>query len=72
MNMINRQLFAPDSVAEFVGLIHDEALCQFEENKEDIFRLYKDEVISDINMQLGWSVNIRTGFATGRNFYEAK
>lgn len=72
MNMINRQLFAPESPAEFVGLIHDEDLCQFAVDKEDVFRQYKDDVMLDINKQLGWSVDIRTGWATGFNFYDAK
>jgi DNA polymerase I-like protein with 3'-5' exonuclease and polymerase domains len=72
MNLINMELFTPDAPCEFVGLIHDEDLGQADEGTQPIVLDFKNKVMENVNATLGWDVTIRTGWATGSNFYEAK
>lgn len=58
--------------ARLITVLHDETIYSIPEGREEEFRIAKDLAVKDLNDSLGWSVKIRTGFATGRNLYEAK
>ncbi len=53
-------------------VIHDELLVEVPRDMLETFRLDKEEATRELNRQLGWSVEIRTGFVCGSNWYEAK
>jgi len=58
--------------AEYVVLIHDETVFQIPENKVDDFRIKAKQAEEYLNSVLQWSIQVRTGFAVGKNMYEAK
>lgn len=53
-------------------VIHDELLVEVPKEMVEQFRKDKEEVTAELNRQLNWSVDIRTGFVVGSNWYEAK
>jgi hypothetical protein len=58
--------------AFYIGTVHDELLIEIPEDKVNEFRDAKDQATKQLNRLLGWSVDIRTGFEVGTNWYEAK
>jgi hypothetical protein len=72
MHVFNAKLFAIAPYAKFVTVIHDELLVDIPEDKIEEFRRAKDVATESLNKDLGWTVNIRTGYAVGRDWYEAK
>lgn len=67
-----REIFETASYAQFITLIHDELIIQIPENKVEDFRQVINKVTDTINQNLNWSINLRFGFAIGKNLYEAK
>lgn len=57
---------------EFVTIIHDELIYDIAD--EDLKKAKKamDKAVKELNKILGWTVNVRVGFVTGKNMYEAK
>jgi DNA polymerase I-like protein with 3'-5' exonuclease and polymerase domains len=72
MNYINSKLFTLDAPCQYVALIHDEDLGQFNDEDAQIVVDFKDKVMEDVNVDLGWDVKVRTGWVTGKDFYGAK
>lgn len=58
--------------AQWVTCVHDESLVQVPDERLDDFRAAKERATDKLNHYLGWSVNIRTGFVEGKNWYESK
>lgn len=72
LNWFTSELMERAPYARFVTIIHDELIAQVPEGKTDEYFMTKEQVVQDINSQLKWSVNLRFGFAVGRNLYDAK
>lgn len=72
MHVFNAKLFTIAPYANFVTVIHDEVLADVPDTKIELFRNHKDQATVSLNADLKWSTSIRTGFATGKNWYEAK
>ncbi len=53
-------------------VIHDELLVEVPKDLLETFRKDKEAATKELNAQLGWSVDIRTGFAVGATWYDAK
>lgn len=65
-------LSAKAPYAHLLTVIHDELLMSVPTERLEEFRLAKESATDELNQQLGWSVAVRTGFAIGSNWYEAK
>ena len=58
--------------AQWISVIHDEQLWQVPDDKLEDFRAAAKRATAKLNEYLGWTVNIATGFATGKEWYSAK
>lgn len=58
--------------AKLITTIHDENIYSIAEDKIEEFRKAVLVGTKELNDSINWSVPIRTGFATGKNFYDAK
>jgi DNA polymerase I-like protein with 3'-5' exonuclease and polymerase domains len=58
--------------ATWVTVIHDEQIWEVPAERLEEFRLCVQRATQRLNEFLGWTVEIRTGFAPGNNLYEAK
>jgi DNA polymerase I-like protein with 3'-5' exonuclease and polymerase domains len=58
--------------ATWVTVIHDEQIWEVSAERVEEFRLCVQRATKRLNDFLGWTVEIRTGFAPGNNLYEAK
>jgi hypothetical protein len=58
--------------ATWVTVIHDEQIWEVPAERLEEFRLAVQRATQKLNEFLGWTVEIRTGFAPGNNLYEAK
>ena len=72
LHMFKAMAFSQMPYAKFNAVIHDELLFQvpthlLAEAKEVYYK-----AIKELNERLQWSVNMRFGWAEGKNFYEAK
>lgn len=54
------------------AIIHDEILCQVPDDKLEEAREAMKMAVASLNADLAWSVKIRTGWAVGKTFYDAK
>lgn len=72
MHAFVAKLMAIAPYARFSTIIHDELVADVPECKVLEFRKAKEEATDSLNRDLGWTVAIRTGFAVGQNWYEAK
>jgi hypothetical protein len=72
LNWFTSELFDRAPYAKFVTIIHDEVLCEVPVTKVEEFERLKEQVAADINAELNWTVDLRFGFAVGKNLYEAK
>jgi DNA polymerase I-like protein with 3'-5' exonuclease and polymerase domains len=72
MHVFNAKLFALAPYARFISVIHDELICDVPIDMLDKFRKAKEDATQSLNEDLRWSVAVRTGFAPGSNWYEAK
>ena len=72
LNWFTSELMERAPYAQFVTIIHDELIAQVPVDKTDEYFKAKEEVVRDINDQLKWTVDLRFGFATGKNLFEAK
>ena len=58
--------------ATWVTVIHDEQIWEVPTDRVEEFRQCVQRATKRLNDFLGWTVEIRTGFAPGNNLYEAK
>lgn len=72
MNALCMSLFTPDFPARYLSTIHDEIIMSCKKEDVEIVRKKLDQCVDALNTALNWSVNMRTGFVTGENLYEAK
>ena len=72
MHLLTGKYAELDPDARFVSVIHDENIYQVKETELDLARAKWDEALAWVNEVLGWSVDMRTGWAVGDNMYEAK
>lgn len=72
MKVYEEKLFAAAPYAEYKGTIHDEVIPQYPTPRREDMRLAAQRATDSLNKDLNWTVNIRTGFVTGSNFFEAK
>lgn len=72
MHVFTAKLMAAAPYSRFITCIHDELLVDVPADRVEEFRRHKDQATDSLNEDLKWTVNIRTGFAVGTNWYEAK
>lgn len=72
MHVFAAKLVKAAPYSRFITCIHDELLMDIPENMVDDFRKDAERATDSLNDDLGWSVRIRTGFAVGKTWYEAK
>lgn len=72
MHAFVAKLMAIAPYARFSTIIHDELVADVPECRVLEFRKAKEEATDSLNHDLGWTVAIRTGFAVGQNWFEAK
>jgi len=72
MHVYCAKLYAMAPYAIFRTVIHDEAVSDCPIDRLDDFRKAKELATKSLNEDLGWSVDIRVGFAVGPSWYEAK
>lgn len=53
-------------------VVHDEAIFQCPTERLDEAKQAMERAVKHVNELLGWSVDVRTGWAVGSNLYEAK
>jgi len=53
------------------GIIHDELIIQVPEDKVEDTRRAVDETMLIVNKMLNWSIDIRMGFVSGKDYFEA-
>lgn len=72
MHLYGHYLYEQAPYAEFITCIHDEFLSEVPDGKVDLFREDVQKAADKLNDKLKWSVDIRVGFAAGKDWYEAK
>ena len=72
LHVFTAKLMAAAPYALFITCIHDELLVDVPDDMVEQFRKDKDLATASLNVDLKWSVEIRTGFAPGKTWYEAK
>lgn len=72
MHVYLMKLAAVAPYMKLITVIHDELLCEIPKVSVEQFRKDSQAATDSLNDDLKWSVNIRTGFAVGHDFYEAK
>lgn len=72
MNLLCIKFFTACPEADYIATIHDEVIFQVPENQLTRIRTIWNAAVDSLNQDLSWTVKIRTGFATGKTFYEAK
>lgn len=72
MHVFTAKLMAAAPYATWITCIHDELIMDVPKDRLEEFRRDKDRATDSLNEDLGWTVKIRTGFAPGNTWYEAK
>lgn len=72
MHVFCAKLFTIAPYAVFRAVIHDEVVADVPEDRIEDFRRARDLATDSLNEDLGWSVAVRTGYVTGKTWYEAK
>ena len=72
MHVFSVKLMAAAPYTQWVTCIHDELIIDCPTNRLDEFKSDVARATASLNEDLGWSVAIRTGFAPGKDWYEAK
>lgn len=72
MHVFTAKLMAAAPYIHFTTCIHDELIVSCPKERIEEFRKDKERATDSLNEDLGWSVKIRTGFATGVDWYSAK
>lgn len=72
MHVLSEKFFGLCDFAQFVTVIHDELLFEVPAARLNEAKVLMERAEDSLNADLGWSVRIRTGWAPGRDWYEAK
>ena len=72
VNVLTPTFFDLAPYCNFQTLIHDELVFQCPTDRLEDARKAMARATDELNKMLGWSVNIRTGFVSGKDWYEAK
>lgn len=72
MAALNIKFFALAPYAKFVTVIHDELIIEVPDDKLEDAREAMRLATESLNQDLGWQVNVRTGWAVGKDLYTAK
>jgi hypothetical protein len=72
MHVFGAKLFTPAPWIIFDTCIHDEFVIQVPTDRLEEAKQIKDLATQSLNDDLKWSVNIRTGWAPGQDWYTAK
>jgi DNA polymerase I-like protein with 3'-5' exonuclease and polymerase domains len=72
MHVFGAKLFTPAPWIIFDTCIHDEFVIQVPTARLEEAKKIKDLATASLNEDLNWSVKIRTGWAPGSSWYEAK
>jgi DNA polymerase I-like protein with 3'-5' exonuclease and polymerase domains len=72
MNLLCLKFFSACHWAKFIGLIHDEILMEIPADKVEETRKIMAAATKSLNEDLGWSVDIRTGWVVGKDMFDAK
>lgn len=72
MNALMAKFFAICPDALFVSVIHDEVIFQIPTERVEVAKELMGMAVADLNQDLGWTVNVRSGWAPGRDLYTAK
>jgi DNA polymerase I-like protein with 3'-5' exonuclease and polymerase domains len=72
MNVLVYKYFSIFPEAQFVTVIHDEAVIQVPTERLEAARIAMDQAVASLNEDLNWSVKIRCGWKPGQNLFDAK
>ncbi len=72
MHVLCAKLFAIAPYSLFSTVIHDEIVCDVPTERLEEFRQHLKIATDSLNDDLQWGVKIRTGFAFGPSWFEAK
>lgn len=72
MKVFEDLLFDTANYAHYISTVHDEVLAEVPDDKLDQFKSDVLLATDKLNQFLGWSVNVKTGFAPGKDLYAAK
>jgi hypothetical protein len=72
MNVLKAKFFAVCPSAKYVTTIHDELILQVPTDQLQQAKDLMDLAVASLNQDLNWTVKVRTGWAEGRNMFEAK
>ncbi len=72
VNILVYKYFSIFPQAQFVTVIHDELIFQVPTELLPQAETAMNQAVQSLNDDLKWSVQIRTGFKTGTNLYDAK
>lgn len=72
MKVYEEKLFTAAPFAQYKGTIHDEVIPQYPIGQREAMKVAAQRATDSLNKDLNWTVNIRTGFEVGANFFEAK
>ncbi len=72
MHVLCAKFFAIAPYCQFLLVIHDEVIFMCPTERVEEARLAMKQAELGLNKNLRWRVNMRVGFATGTNLYEAK
>lgn len=72
INVLCMKLFTIAKYARLVTIIHDELLVEVPEHLVQQLQADLDVAVKSLNEDLGWSIDMRTGFVVGGDWYEAK
>lgn len=72
MHVLTAKVMAAAPYAVWITCIHDELVLEVPDNKVEDLRRDLQIATDSLNDDLGWTIKIRTGFAPGRSWFEAK
>jgi DNA polymerase I-like protein with 3'-5' exonuclease and polymerase domains len=72
INYLTTEIMAQSPWAEFVTIIHDEIILEIPLDKVEELKNIQKNVLTNLNNLLRWTLDIRMGFVTGKDLYDAK
>jgi DNA polymerase I-like protein with 3'-5' exonuclease and polymerase domains len=66
------KFFSICDFALYVAIIHDEIIFSVPEDRANEAKSLMEKAVESLNEDLGWTVQVRTGWVVGRNLFEAK
>jgi DNA polymerase I-like protein with 3'-5' exonuclease and polymerase domains len=72
MSIFIQSIINKSSYVKFITVIHDEIIWEIPKDKVEDFKNICGNAEVEMNNYLNWSVNVRTGFVSGNNLFEAK